>query len=100
MVVNGISFPDEAIAEFCRRRGVRRLSLYGSILSKQFRPDSDIDILVEFEPGLTPGMIGFGDMILELSRMLGRRVDLRTPYDLSIHLRPLVQADSILLHAA
>lgn len=100
MVVNGITFPDDAIVDFCRRHGVRRLSLFGSILNDRFGPDSDVDMLVEFEHGRTPGMVGFGAMILELSRLVGRRVDLRTPFDLSAHLRPFVQHDAVTLHAA
>lgn len=100
MIIHGINFPQDQIAEFCRRHGVQRLSLYGSILRDDFRSDSDIDMLVEFYPGRTPGMIGFGGMIMELSAMLGRRVDLRTPYDLSRFFRPDVMREARTLHAA
>ena len=55
--------PEQPIAEFCRRHGVRRLSVFGSILRDDFNPQSDVDVLVEFLPGRTPGMIGFGGMI-------------------------------------
>lgn len=100
MNINGINFPEAEIAEFCRRHHVRKLSLFGSILGEEFGPDSDIDMLVEFETDGTPGMFGFGGMILELSAMLGRRVDLRTPFDLSRHFRSYVLRDARTLHAA
>ncbi len=100
MLINGVNFPEAAIADFCRRHHVARLSVYGSILRADFRPDSDIDMLVEFEPERTPGMIGFGGMILELGELLGRRVDLRTPFDLSRHFRDRVRGAARLLHAA
>ena len=100
VLLHGINFPPAEIAAFCQRHRVRRLSLFGSVLTDQFGPESDIDMLAEFEPGATPGMIGFGGMIFELTRMLGRRVDLRTPEDLSRHFRPYVMREARTLHAA
>lgn len=100
MIVQGIDFPEATLQAFCQRHGVARLALFGSILDSRFGPDSDIDLLVEFLPGRTPGMIGFGGMILELQALLGRRVDLRTPADLSPYLRARIQDQSRLLHAA
>ncbi len=100
MVIHGVHFPEDSIAEFCRRHGVSRLSVFGSILSDDFRSDSDVDVLVEFQPGRTPGVFGFGAMILELSEMIGRTVDLRTPFDLSRHFRPFILREARLLHAA
>ena len=100
MMLHGISFPQEQIAEFCRRHGVRRLSLFGSILREDFRPESDVDILVEFLPGRTPGMFGYGTMILELGEIIGREVDLRTPEDLSRYQRLAIVGGARLLHAA
>lgn len=100
MVINGVNFPEQAIAEFCRRNGIARLSLFGSILRDDFTPESDVDVLVEFEPGRTPGMFGSGGMILELSAMIGRHVDLRTPYDLSRFFRHAVLSGAKVLHAA
>lgn len=100
MVVRGVTFPDTEIAAFCLRHGVRRLSLFGSILRDDFGPHSDVDLLVEFEAGRTPGIIGFGGMILELSAMIGRTVDLRTPNDLSEYFRSRILQESRLLHAA
>lgn len=100
MLINGVQFPESNLAEFCDRHGVKRLSVFGSILRPDFRNDSDIDVLVEFRPGRTPGMFGFGAMILELSELVGRTIDLRTPYDLSPHLRPFVLHEARVLHAA
>lgn len=100
MQLQGLNFPDDQLSEFCRRHGVRRLSLFGSVLRDDFGPESDVDMLVEFMPGRTPGIIGFGGMILELSSMIGRRIDLRTPDDLSRHFRPAVLRESRTLHAA
>jgi predicted nucleotidyltransferase len=76
------------IAAFCRRHRIRRLSLYGSALRDDFRPDCDIDVLVEFEPGSEPGLLGMARMERELSGIFGgRKVDLRTPEDLSRYFR-------------
>jgi uncharacterized protein len=82
-------FADEkALAELCRRYGIRRLSLFGSTLKGTSRPDSDVDLLVEFEPGKTPGFLGLAQIEHELSELLaGRKVDLRTPQDLSRYFR-------------
>lgn len=81
-----IEIPKERIAEFCRRNHIRKLSLFGSVLRDDFGPDSDVDILVEFEPGQTPGFAFFG-MEEELSQILSRRVDLNTPNFLSRYFR-------------
>ncbi len=64
----------EAVPAFCRRHHIRKLSLFGSILTPQFRPDSDIDVLIEFEAGCVPGYFNLAGMELELSAMLGRKV--------------------------
>jgi len=88
------------IDAFCKRHGVKRLSLFGSVLRDDFQPDSDIDVLVEFHPGQTPGMFGFGQMILELREIIGRDVDLRTPQDLSPYFRDEVLREARPLHAA
>ncbi len=76
----------EALAAFCRRHGVRRLAVFGSALRQDFGPHSDVDVLVEFEPGRTPGLAFFA-MQDELSAMLGRVVDLHTPASLSRYFR-------------
>jgi predicted nucleotidyltransferase len=70
------------MAAFCRRSHVRRLAFFGSVLRSDFRPDSDIDILIEFEPGHVPGLAFFA-LQDELAQMLGHRVDLHTPASLS-----------------
>ena len=72
-----IDIPKAELAEFCRHNHIRRLALFGSVLRDDFRPNSDVDVLVEFEPGQTPGL-RFFDMEIELSEMLGRKVDLVT----------------------
>ncbi len=83
-----ISIPKDRIAAFCRERGIRRLAVFGSALRPDFGPESDIDILVEFEPGRSPGLLGMARMERELSALLGdRKVDLRTPEDLSRYFR-------------
>jgi len=78
MKMHGVDIPHEKIAAFCRRNHIRRLALFGSILQGDFRPDSDLDLLVEFEPGHVPGL-KFFELEQELSDLLGRKVDLNTP---------------------
>ena len=75
--------PEAQIPSFCRRNHIRKLALFGSVLRQDFGPDSDVDVLVWFEPGRTPGMFALVAMEQELSDMLARKVDLRTPEDLS-----------------
>ena len=77
----------EKIAEFCRRNHIIKLALFGSALRDELKSDSDIDILVEFEKGHVPGLITFAGMEIELSDMVGRKVDLRTAGDLSRYFR-------------
>jgi predicted nucleotidyltransferase len=91
--------PPDALAELCRRYHISRLALFGSVLRPDFRPDSDIDVLVEFEPGQTPGL-AFFDIEAELSQLLGRRVDLNTPQFLSPRIRARVQAEAEVLVGA
>lgn len=79
---SALHIPDEALCDFCRRHHIRKLSIFGSALRPDFRPDSDVDVLVEFLPEHTPGL-AFFDMEAELSEMLGRKVDLNTPGFLS-----------------
>jgi len=88
-----ISVDQAKIAEFCRKRHIRRLSLFGSVLREDFRPDSDVDVLVEFEPGHVPGL-GFFTMETDLSEILGRKVDLNTPGFLSSYFRDQVLAEA------
>jgi predicted nucleotidyltransferase len=86
MNYNGIEISNRAIEEFCRRHHIQRLALFGSILRDDFGPDSDIDVLVTFEPDETPGF-GFIDVQDELSEILGHPVDLHTPASLSKYFR-------------
>lgn len=88
-----------ALRDFARRHHIRRLSLFGSVLRPDFRPDSDVDVLVEFAPGHVPGFFGLVDMQEELSVILGRRVDLRTPQDLSRYFRDEVLAGAEVQYA-
>ena len=88
-----IALDKAGLAEFCRRYFIRRLSLYGSVLRDDFGPDSDVDVLVEFEPGHVPGLLGMSRLARELSGFVGdREVDLRTPEDLSRYFRDEVVA--------
>lgn len=77
----------ERLAEFSKRHHIRKLALFGSILREDFGPDSDIDVLVEFEAGHIPGLFDLMKMEEELSNLFGRSVDLRTPQDLSKYFR-------------
>ncbi len=94
-----IEIPTAQIAEFCQRRHVVRLSLFGSVLRDDFRPNSDVDVLVEFAPGKTPGLAFFA-MQDELSELLGREVDLNTPAWLSPHFREEVIREVEVLYDA
>ena len=100
MTYNGVEFDPVKIDAFCRRHGVRRLSLFGSILRDDFRPESDIDVLVEFMPGVRVSLFDLGGMVMEFRQMLGREVDLRTPGDLSEYFRDKVVAGARPLYAA
>jgi len=88
------------LAEFCRRHHIRRLALFGSALREDFSEESDIDALVEFEPGYTPGLLGMARLERELSHILGgRKVDLRTPEDLSRYFRDEVLQEAEVQYA-
>ena len=82
-----IDIPKAKIEDFCRRRRIRRLALFGSVLRDDFSPESDVDVLVEFEPGAVVGLIGFAGMENELSELIGRKVDLNTAGFLSPYFR-------------
>jgi len=88
------------VADFCRRHHIRRLSFFGSVLRDDFRPDSDVDVLVEFEPGRVPGLLRLAGMEIELSKMLGRKADVRTAEDLSRYFRDEVVSSAQLQYAA
>jgi predicted nucleotidyltransferase len=86
--------PRDKLTEFCKRNYIRKLSLFGSALGGQLKPDSDIDLLVEFEQGHTPGLFTIIRMEMELTEVLGRKVDLRTPGDLSRYFRDEVMRNA------
>ena len=94
-----INMPKAQIEDFCRRNHIRRLALFGSVLRDDFGPDSDVDVLVEFEPGTRVGLRFFG-MEQELSEILGRKVDLNTPGFLSEYFRDEVLAEAEALYDA
>ncbi len=89
----------ERIAEFCRRNHICRLAFFGSVLREDFGPDSDVDVLVEFEPGHVPGL-AFFMMERELSELLGRKVDLNTSQFLSSHFRDDVLTEAEVQYVA
>jgi hypothetical protein len=82
-----VVIPKEKLAEFCKRNHIRKLSIFGSALRENLGPDSDIDLLVEFDPDNMPGLIRLAGMENELSEILGRKVDIRTAQDLSRYFR-------------
>lgn len=94
MPSNALQLPQEEISAFCRRHRIQRLSLFGSVLRPDFGPQSDVDVLVCFEQGRVPGMFALVAMEQELSDVVGRKVDLRTPEDLSRLFR-----DDVVAHA-
>lgn len=97
---HGLTIDDDAVAAFCASHRVHRLALFGSLLRPDFGDDSDIDVLVEFEPGQSPGLIGIASMEIELEQLLARKVDLRSIGDLSRYFRQQVRSDSVEIYAA
>lgn len=96
----GLALDDDFVTEFVAAHGILRLALYGSALRADFHAASDIDLLVEFEPGRTPGLLHLAQMELELEDALGRQVELRTPEDLSPYFRDAVTTTARPLYAA
>ncbi len=94
-----IAIDREGLAGFCRRNHIRRLALFGSVLRDDFGPDSDVDVLVEFEPGHVPGLRFFA-LEGELSQIFGRKVDLNTPGFLSPYFRGRVLAEAEVQYVA
>ncbi len=92
-----ISIDRQEVANFCRERGIRKLSLFGSVLRKDFSAESDVDVLIEFLPGKTPGLafFGFGDQLADL---IGHKVDLNTPGFLSKRFRNDVLHQAITIY--
>ena len=102
MIQRAFHIPKHRLAAFCRHHRIRKLALFGSALRADFGPDSDIDVLVEFEPAAEVGLIRLAGMELELAELLGteRRVDLRTPEDLSRRFRDAVMQSAEVQYAA
>jgi len=99
-VAPGVTVDVEDLGAFCRANGIKQLRLFGSALGENFNARSDIDLLVEFQPGRVPGLVHLSELELELERLLGREVELRTPGDLSRYIRDRVAAESRLLYDA
>ena len=100
MVHKGMKIDDATIAAFCHRRRIHRLALFGSVLREDFRPESDVDILVEYEPDAGVGYIQMGEMESELTAIIGRRVELHTAGDLSAYFRDQVVGEAQTLYVA
>jgi uncharacterized protein len=99
-LAEGVAVDDERLCAFCAAHGIRSLRLFGSAVHGTLEPDSDIDLLVEFELGRTPGLLTIAQLELDLGDMLGREVDLRTIQDLSRHFREQVIAEARLVYGA
>ena len=97
----GIDCDQDALAAFCQQHGIRRLSMFGSALGDNFGPESDVDLLVEFEPGRVPGLLRLAGLELRLSEIFGgREIELRTLDDLSRHFRDEVRDSAQPLYVA
>jgi uncharacterized protein len=95
-----VKLPRGQITKFCKTHHIRKLSLFGSVLRDDFSENSDVDILVEFEPGQRVGFLKLAGMELELTEIIGRRIDLRTPAELSRYFRQDVLAAAEVQYAA
>ena len=95
-----ITIDQDWLAAFCREHHIVKLALFGSVLTDRFGPDSDVDVLVEFEPGYVPGLIALSAMERELSGILGHKADMRTPRDLSRYFRDKVVQEAVVQYAA
>ena len=93
MKLHDIEVPEKMLGELCRRWHIRRLSVFGSVLREDFTPASDVDVLVEFDPGHVPGLMYF-TLEHELSQLLGRKVDPQTPGSLSRYFRDEALAEA------
>lgn len=95
-----IPIDSEVIAAFCRKHHLTKLALFGSVLTDKFGPESDVDVLFEYHPDHVPTLFDVADMEKELSAILGRRADMRTPQDLSRYFRDEVQRNALVQYAA
>lgn len=96
-----IEFDDDALVHFCQANKISKLALFGSVIREDFGPESDVDVLVEFEPGKEPGLFGMARMERELSPIFGgQKIDLRTPGDLGRYMRDRVMNAAEGIYAA
>lgn len=95
-----IRIDSDSVAVFCGKHFITRLALFGSVLTDRFNDESDVDILVEFAPEHIPGLFGLARMERELSEIIGRKVDMRTPADLSKFFRDEVLRTAVVQYAA
>lgn len=95
-----IQVSGEQLADFCRKHRIRKLAFFGSVLRDDFRPDSDVDVLVEFEPGASVGLIRMAGIEIELSAVLGRKADLNTAGFISRYYRDQVIAEAEVMYVA
>ena len=95
-----LNIPKEKIAGFCRKNHIRKLSIFGSALRRDFRLDSDVDVLVEFEPETRVGMIRLAEIEFELGEILGRKADLNTPGFISKYYRGKVLEEAVVHYDA
>ena len=95
MTVLPIAVPSEQIADFCRRNLIRKLSFFGSVLTPDFRPESDVDLLVVFEDDARPSLLTMARLERELSDLIGRKIDLRTAGELSRYFRNEVVSTAV-----
>ena len=93
-----ITLPIDALKYFAERYPIRRLAIFGSVLRDDFNAESDIDILVEFQPDAQIGFFKMYDLEQELTTLIGRRVDLRTPHELSRHFRDEVLREAVVIY--
>lgn len=99
-VSHGERIDKPRLAEFCEKHHTTKLALFGSVLTDRFNEESDIDFLVEFHPDHIPGLIRLSGMEIELSKLIGRKADMRTKNDLSRYFRDEVVKDAVVQYAA
>ncbi len=100
MVSLPIEMDTDRLTDFCRRHHIRYLGFFGSVIHGDFGPESDVDVLVEFDRQHIPGLLALAEMEFELSDLLGRRADLRTPEDLSEYFREKVVSEAVTQYVA
>lgn len=94
MIKSNLYIPHQEIVDFCRANRIRRLALFGSVLREDFTPSSDVDVLVEFDKDARVGLIRLAALEMELSQLLGRKVDLNTPGFLSKYYRKRILSEA------